>query len=185
MTLTLIRIPTEEIIVIRPNMTTTPMRERRRRSRSSNSVTSATNNGAMTTTTKMNTKTSWINCLVFNEIKFTQHKLSRLTSFIGSVHEDKKKYLKKTIYCVCKNPKLVNKYFDLSRFSNLRFHRFLNGEFIILYLFLVLTRSFINNNLANKNRDRLSVQMCPFVFDFTFSFLPIITFPFVMYNHVY
>jgi len=40
-----------------------PMRERRRRS-SGNSV---TNNGAMTTTTKMNTKTSWINCLVFNE----------------------------------------------------------------------------------------------------------------------
>merc|ERR1712142_952528 len=86
--------------------------------------------------------------------------------------DKKKKYLKKTIYCVCKNRKLVNKYFDLSRFSNLRFHRFLNGEFIILYLFLVLTSSFINNILANKNRDRLSVQMCPFVFDFTFSFLP-------------
>jgi len=96
-----------------------------------------------------------------------------------------KKYLKKTIYCVCKNRKLVCDYLDLSRFSNLRFHRFLNGEFIILYLFLVLTSSFINNNLANKNRDRLSVQMCPFVFDFTFSFLPIITYPFVMYNHVY
>merc|ERR1719312_1830547 len=88
MTLTRIRIPTEEIIVIRPNMTTMPKRERRRSS-SSNSVTSATNNGAMTTMTKMNTKTSWINCLVFNEMKFTQHKLSRLTSFIGSVHEEK------------------------------------------------------------------------------------------------
>jgi len=75
MTPTRIRIPTEEIIVIRPNMTTMPMRERRRRR--SNSVTSATNKGAMTTTTKMNTKTSWINCLVFNEIKLTQRKLSR------------------------------------------------------------------------------------------------------------
>jgi len=182
MTLTLIRIPTEEIIVIRPNMTTTPMRERRRRS-SSNSVTSATNNGAMTTMTKMNTKTSWINCLVFNEIKFTQQGYSNLLYWQRP--RRKKEYLKKTIYCVCKNRKLVCDYLDLSRFSNLRFHRFLNGEFIILYLFLVLTSSFINNNLANKNRDRLSVQMCPSVFDFTFSFLPIITFPFVMYNHVY
>jgi len=43
-----------------------PMRERRRRR--SNSVTSATNKGAMTTTTKMNTKTSWINCFVLNEM---------------------------------------------------------------------------------------------------------------------
>merc|ERR1712042_313320 len=98
MTLTLIRIPTKETIVIRPNMTTMPMRERRRRS-SSNSVTSATNNGAMTTTTKMNTKTSWINCLVFNK---NYRVMEILTSFIGSVHEDNKKYLKKTIYCVCK-----------------------------------------------------------------------------------
>jgi len=65
MTPTRIRIPTEEIIVIKPNMTTMPMRERRRRS---NSVTSATNNGAMTATTKMNTKTSWINCFVLNEM---------------------------------------------------------------------------------------------------------------------
>merc|ERR1719443_1365449 len=119
MTLTLIRIPTEEIIDIRPNMTTTPMRERRRRRRSSsNSVTSATNNGAMTTMTKMNTKTSWINCLVFNEIKFTQHKLSRhgySNLLYWQRPRRKKEYLKKTIYCVCKNRKLVYKCFDLSR----------------------------------------------------------------------
>merc|ERR1712142_662535 len=101
MTLTLIRIPTEEIIVIRPNMTTRPMRERKRRR--SNSVTSATNNGAMTTTTKMNTKTSWINCLVFNEIKFinTNYRVTEiLTSFIGSVHEDKKIFKENYLLCL-------------------------------------------------------------------------------------
>merc|ERR1719312_733665 len=94
MTLTRIRIPTEEIIVIRPNMTTMPKRERRRRS--SNSVTSATNNGAMTTMTKMNTKTSWINCLVFNK----NYRVTEiLTSFIGSVHEEKKIF--KETYLLC------------------------------------------------------------------------------------
>merc|ERR550534_2252174 len=97
MTLTLIRIPTEEIIVIRPNMTTMPVRERRRRRRSSNSVTSATNNGAMTTMTKMNTKTSWINCLVFNK----NYRVTEiLTSFIGSVHEDKRIFKENYLLCL-------------------------------------------------------------------------------------
>jgi len=99
MTLTLIRIPTEEIIVIRPNMTTMPMRERR--SSSSNSV---TNNGAMTTTTKMNTKTSWINCLVFNEkwslLNRNYRVMEILTSFIGSVHEEKKIFKENYLLCL-------------------------------------------------------------------------------------
>jgi len=117
-------------------------------------------------------------------MKFTRYKLSR--------HEDsnllywqrpwRKKIFKYLFIVTVKIESLLTNTWicHVSR----RFSRFLNGEFIILFLFLVLTRSFINNNLANKNRDRLSVQMCPFVFDFTFSFLPI-TFHFVMYNHVY
>jgi len=50
----------------------------------------------MTTTTKMNTKTSWISCFVFNEIieKWssldTNFRVMKIqTSFIGSVHEEK------------------------------------------------------------------------------------------------